>query len=93
MSTRNSWHTDSDSDVSCIACGSEVPRSDAREYDKHGQRFERDGKAFEYICKPCYTDYCHQPRDGLEATLVQAGAGQVDDRTFLTQYVSLVRDD
>lgn len=92
MSSRHRWHTDSDDEVDCIACGDTVPRTEAREYDKHGNRFDRDDKQFEYLCKPCYREYSHQPRDGLEATLVEAGAGATDDRTFLTQYCTIVTE-
>lgn len=91
MSTRNRWHTDSDETVCCIACGADVSRTDAREYDKHGDRFEREGKQFEFLCKPCYREYSHQPRDDLESTLVEAGAGTTDDATFLKQYVAIAR--
>jgi hypothetical protein len=89
MSTRNGWRG-AEETVSCIACGTEVPQAEAREYDKHGNRFDRDGKEFEFLCKPCDAEYCHQPRDGLEATLVRAGAGRTDDDTFLRQYLELV---
>lgn len=88
MSTRNGWRASGET-VACIACGADVPRADAREYDKHGNRFDRDGKEFEFLCKPCDAEYCHQPRDGLE-TLVRAGAGRTDDDTFLRQYLDLV---
>ena len=56
--------------VVCIACGTSLPRSDAREYDKLGNRWERHGKSFEHLCKECYRELCHQPRDGLESLLV-----------------------
>lgn len=85
--------TDDDQDVTCIACGETLPRSDAREYDKHGDRYSREGKEFEYLCKPCDRDCCHQPRDGLEATLVEAGAGVTDRDSFISQYHELVTDD
>lgn len=89
MSSQHRWHAHSDDDVHCIACGTEVARTEAREYDKHGDRFDRDDKQFEYLCKPCYREYSHQPRDGLEATLVEAGAGTTDDDTFLEQYCDI----
>jgi len=60
-----------DGTVVCIACGASVSRSDAREYDKEGDRWERRGKTFEYLCKECYRDLCHQPRDELERLLVE----------------------
>jgi hypothetical protein len=78
-----------DTDVTCIACGESVPRSRAREYDKHGDRWDRRDKEFEYLCKSCHGEYCHQPRDGLEETLVAASAGECDRDTFLTQYAEL----
>jgi hypothetical protein len=78
--------------VTCIACGETVDRSGAREYDKHGDRYDRRGKDFEYRCKPCDRDACHQPRGDLEATLVEAGAGETDQKTFLRQYTELVED-
>lgn len=56
--------------VVCIACGTSLPRSEAREYDKEGNRWERHGKSFEHLCKECYRGLCHQPRDELEALLV-----------------------
>jgi hypothetical protein len=80
------WRSESGGTVTCIACGDDVPRSKAREYDKHGDRWERRDKTFEFLCKPCYRDCCHQPRDGLETDLVRAEAGTVDRETFLAQY-------
>lgn len=84
---------DPDEQVTCIACGETVPREAAREYDKHGDRWDRDGKAFEYLCTDCDDDCCHQARDGLEATLVAADAGRTDRATFLSQYFEQVTDD
>lgn len=86
------WHSGSDSDVTCIACGEEVTRSQAREYDKHGDRWDRREKDFEFLCKPCYRECCHQPREGLEATLVDADAGRTDRTTFLSRYHEAVDD-
>ncbi len=86
------WHSGSSSDVTCIACGEEVSRSQAREYDKHGDRWDRREKDFEFLCKPCYRECCHQPRDGLEAALVRADAGQTDQSTFLSRYHDAVDD-
>ena len=56
--------------VVCIACGTSVLRGEAREYDKEGDRWNRQGKEFEHLCKPCYRELCHQPRDELESLLV-----------------------
>lgn len=84
--------SDSHQQVTCIACGETVAREDAREYDKYGDRWSREGKEFEYLCKPCHRDYCHQNRDGLEETLVAANAGRTDRKTFLRQYCELTAD-
>ncbi|GAB3683383.1 hypothetical protein GCM10028857_10850 [Salinarchaeum chitinilyticum] len=72
-----------DEAVTCIACGAELPRSAAREYDKQGDRWDREAKTFEYFCKSCDRDRSHQPRRGLEADLVASGAGECDDEEFL----------
>ncbi|QCC49515.1 hypothetical protein DV707_17220 (plasmid) [Halobellus limi] len=79
-------------EVVCIACGDTISRSDAREYDKYGDRWDREGKTFEYLCKPCHRDCCHQPRTGLEETLINAGAGETEQPTFLRQYRRLAAD-
>jgi hypothetical protein len=76
--------------ITCIACGDTLPRSDAREYDKHGDRWDRDGKEFEYLCKPCFRDLCHLSRDGLEAALVASDAGERATAEFLTEYLDAV---
>ena len=78
--------------VTCIACGVEVARSEAREYDKHGDRWDRDDKRFEFLCKPCHRECCHQSREGLEATLVEAGAGETDRWSFLRRFDELARE-
>jgi hypothetical protein len=75
--------------VTCIGCGESVARSDAREYDKHGNRWERQQKEFEFFCTDCFGDLCRQPRDGLETTLDAAGAGETDRETFLERYREL----
>ena len=80
------------SQVTCIACGEEIDRDDAREYDKHGDRWNRADKRFEYLCKGCHRDLCHQPRDGLEASLVESSAGETDHESFLVQYHEVVDD-
>lgn len=86
------WRSDADR-VSCIACDASVPREDAREYDKHGDRWDRDGKRFEYLCKPCFRDLSKHSRDGLEDALEDAGAGHVDDVEFLERFLDAVRED
>ncbi|WP_123537784.1 DUF7562 family protein [Halosimplex salinum] len=79
------------SQVTCIACGDAVSRSDAREYDKFGDRWDRQGKEFEYLCKPCDRDRCHQPRGDLEALLedVESHSDGTDRATFLATYLEL----
>jgi hypothetical protein len=74
-----------DGSVTCIACGAELPRSAAREYDKEGDRWDREDKSFEYLCKPCDRDRCHQPRRGLEDALVASGAGECERSEFLAR--------
>ena len=84
------WGSSGPDEVTCIACDETVPRSAAREYDKHGDRFDRTDKEFEHLCKACYREICHQPRGDLEATLESAGAGETDRETFLERYRDLV---
>lgn len=79
-------------EVTCIACGTTLSRSSAREYDKHGDRWGARDRSFEYLCKPCYQDCCHQPRGELEADLVRADAGHADDEAFLANYYEAVSD-
>lgn len=75
--------------VTCPACGRRVERDEAREYDKHGDRWDRDEKSFEYLCRPCHDALSLQARDGLEALLCEAGAGEVDRGTFLSRFDAL----
>jgi len=91
MSFRAAWHRES-ATVTCIACGDTVARSDAREYDKHGDRWDRAGKSFEFLCKPCDRERCHRPRDGLEARLVEA-AGAGSPERFVARYLALAGGD
>jgi hypothetical protein len=79
-------------EVTCIACGDTLPRSAAREYDKYGNRWERSGKEFEFLCKPCDKTSSHMPRNGLEALLIRADAGETDTESFLDRYLDLVSD-
>jgi formate-dependent nitrite reductase cytochrome c552 subunit len=81
-----------DSEVTCIACDATVPRSSAREYDKHGDRWERAGKEFECLCKECHRELCHQPRDGLEDLLAGVEADDQSRDEFLAAYVDAVRE-
>lgn len=82
------WPTDGERTVTCIACGHEVQRSAAREYDKFGDRWNRTGKSFEYLCKPCFRALCKHRRPDLEPTLERAGAGRVPDHEFLSRYLA-----
>jgi formate-dependent nitrite reductase cytochrome c552 subunit len=59
-----------DDHVTCVACGRSIVRSDAREYDKEGNRWSRTGKKFEHVCKNCHRDLNHQPRNDLEELLI-----------------------
>lgn len=91
------WGRDRSEQVTCIACGDSIFRSDAREYDKFGDRFDRIGKQFEYLCKPCYRELCHQPRGELEALLVDMDDGSDDGSDvghdeFLRRYYETVAD-
>ena len=85
-------NTSSAQEVTCIACGETLPRSAAREYDKYGNRWERSGKEFEFLCKPCDKASSHVPRDGLEEVLIRADAGETDTESFLHRYLYLVSD-
>lgn len=76
----------------CIACGTSVSRSGAREYDKYGDRWERDGKRFEYLCKDCHGEICHLPREELEPLLVDIGGDELSREEFLERYVRVVED-
>lgn len=81
--------------VTCIACGETLPRSDAREYDKEGDRWSRHDKEFEYLCKDCYGDLCHQPRDDLESLLVDVESTTsetVSSEDFAVAYEALAID-
>lgn len=53
------WRRNSEGAVTCIACGEAVDRDDAREYDKYGDRWNRDSKAFEHLWKLCHRESCH----------------------------------
>lgn len=79
-------------EVTCIACDRTASRTDAREYDKHGDRFDRRDKEFEFICKACYRDLCHQPRGDLEAVLTESGAGSVSQSEFVARYTELATE-
>lgn len=81
---------DEDDRDRCPACGDPVRRSAAREYDKFGDRWDRHNKEFEYFCKACHQDLCHQERLALESLLIAADAGEVSQDMFLAQYVGVI---
>lgn len=78
--------------VTCIACGTEVPRAEAREYDKEGDRWDRADKRFEHLCRRCHGDLSHQPRDDLEPLLVEFEAGDASREEFLSWYCGRVEE-
>ena len=86
------WRSPRDEELTCIACGATVGRADAREYDRFGNRWDREDKAFEPLCKPGPDALSHQPRGDLEELLVDADAGETDRGTFLASYVALVEE-
>jgi hypothetical protein len=89
------WSSRSNRDrktVVCIACGTSLLRSEAREYDKEGNRWERHGKDFEFLCKECYRGLCHQPRDELESLLVDIEREELSRDEFLQRYFGAVED-
>jgi len=92
MSFRNAWHR-GDSTVTCIACGASVARSDAREYDKYGDRWSREDKSFEFLCTACDQARCHSPRDGLEDRLIEAATGAECPETFVARYLAIAGKD
>lgn len=84
------WRSRSNPDrktVVCIACGTSLLRSDAREYDKEGDRWDRQGKRFEYLCKACYRELTHQPRDDLEDLLDDVQVPGQSREEFLRRYL------
>ncbi|WP_254761806.1 DUF7562 family protein [Natrinema marinum] len=78
--------------VTCLACGAERPRDEAREYDKYGDRWDRADKTFEHLCKSCHRELCHHPRDELEALLVDLEAGERSRDAFLASYLAAVEE-
>jgi len=84
------WHGRRNRDrqtVTCPACGESVPRSEAREYDKEGNRWERHDKTFEHFCKDCFRELCHQPRGDLESTLTEIQDAGLSQSEFLQRYL------
>jgi hypothetical protein len=89
------WRSRSNRDrktVVCIACGSSLLRSEAREYDKEGNRWDRQGKDFEYLCKGCFRDLCHQPRNELESLLLEIERDGPNREEFLDRYLGAVKE-
>lgn len=87
------WRTRSNrggTTVTCPACGDSVPRSEAREYDKEGNRWERHDKEFEHFCKDCFRELCHQPRGDLEATLTGIEGEGLSQAEFLARFMQSV---
>lgn len=76
--------------VSCPACGESIARSEAREYDKEGDRWERHNKSFEHFCKRCFRELCHQPRRDLESTLTDIQEPGISQSEFLARYIAAV---
>lgn len=76
--------------VTCPACGSDVDRREAREYHKDGDPWEQPTRRIEYLCRSCDDGLSREPRDGLEALLVDIDAGRCDRETFLQRYVEAV---
>ena len=85
------WH--GPETVRCLACDEQVVRDDAREYDKFGDRWDRDDKGFEYFCIACDRSRCRRSRDGLESQLVAAAAGEVSQREFLARLAAAQKAD
>lgn len=79
--------------VTCPACGETVTRSAAREYDKYGDRWDRENKEFEYFCKPCHDSLCLHDRRGLESLLSDMDAGSLSQDRFLATYRRAVSEE
>ena len=86
------WGRRDRTEVTCIACGTSLDRPDAREYDKQGDRWDRREKEFEYLCKPCHRELCHQPRAGLESLLADVEDGSVPARQFVERYYDALEE-
>ena len=82
-----------DDHVTCVACGRSIARSDAREYDKEGDRWSRTGKEFEHVCKSCHRDLNHQPRNELEGLLIDVEcSSSMSQAEFVDRYNQLVEE-
>lgn len=94
------WPSWREARVTCIACGETLPRNEAREYDKYGDRWDRDDKEFEYLCKPCDGELSRHARHGLEALLVDVeteisgrdGDSESDRTAFCLGYLDRLED-
>lgn len=78
--------------VTCIACGEHLRREDAREYDKYGDRWSREGKVFEYLCKPCFRDLTKHSRDGLEDVLGEVSGRGLSQEAFVEAFITETRE-
>lgn len=78
--------------VTCIACGDHVSRERAREYDKFGNRWDRSGKHFEFLCKRCDAERCRQPRGDLEDILSDIEASTATRSAFIAAFTERVRE-
>ncbi|WP_254525042.1 DUF7562 family protein [Natrinema caseinilyticum] len=78
--------------VTCLACGAERPRDETREYDKYGDRWDREDKTFEYLCKSCHRELCHHPRGDLEELLIDLETGDGSRDAFLASYLAAVEE-
>jgi len=78
--------------VTCPACGRQLDRENAREYDKYGDRFDRRGKSFEYFCTDCHDELSLQGREGLEETLIEIGAGKEHDEEFFRRFAAAIEE-
>lgn len=72
--------------VTCPACGQSLPCDQTREYDRFGDRWDREEKTFEYVCKPCHREMCHFPRGGLEDLLCDAGSDHETPQAFVRAF-------
>lgn len=90
------WRSRTDRDrttVVCIACGTSLLRSNAREYDKEGNRWDRHGKEFEHLCRECHDALCHQPRAELESLLLSIESDGLSQEAFLHRYFDAVEEE
>ena len=75
----------------CPACGEPVERREAREYDPHASPWSLRGTHREFLCHGCFAALERSPRVGLEARLIDIGAGRCDRATFLRRYLDADR--